>query len=257
MTRPRAPMIPKGSWPVFATIALSGMTALGAEVIWTRLLTLLLGGTVYTFSLILAAFLSGLGMGSSAGAALAKTVKNPRTALGMCQLLLVVALAWAAYSQTTALAELADESRAGAGSHGHVPDRRDPRAVGGAARRHPVGNEFPAGPGGDRAEGPGPGRLVASVYAANTVGAIFGAMLASLVALATLGTQGQPARAHGDRGDQRAADVHDRAFARDREAAGLAARRVVRDADDRAHGVPRGRRCRRCRRCSWRMVVMR
>jgi spermidine synthase len=35
-----------------------------------------------------------------------------------------------------------------------------------------------------------PGRLVGSVYAANTVGAIFGAMLASLVALATLGTQG-------------------------------------------------------------------
>jgi spermidine synthase len=34
-----------------------------------------------------------------------------------------------------------------------------------------------------------PGRLVGSVYAANTVGAILGAMLASLVALATLGTQ--------------------------------------------------------------------
>ena len=37
-----------------STIALSGMTALGAEVVWTRLLSLLLGATTYTFSLILA-----------------------------------------------------------------------------------------------------------------------------------------------------------------------------------------------------------
>ena len=33
-------------WPVYVTIALSGMTALGAEVVWTRLLSLMLGQTV-------------------------------------------------------------------------------------------------------------------------------------------------------------------------------------------------------------------
>src|SRR5205814_1588719 len=44
---------------VYATIALSGLTALSAQVIWTRLLSLLFGGTVYTFSLILAVFLAG------------------------------------------------------------------------------------------------------------------------------------------------------------------------------------------------------
>ncbi|HEX6315154.1 MAG TPA: hypothetical protein VFZ73_09860, partial [Gemmatimonadaceae bacterium] len=87
--------VPPGSWPVLVTIGLSGMTALGAQVVWTRLLTLLLGGTVYTFSLILAAFLVGLGAGSSAGAAVSRSVKNPRNALGWTQLLLVVALAWA------------------------------------------------------------------------------------------------------------------------------------------------------------------
>ena len=43
---------------------LSGFTALASEVIWTRLLSLLLGATVYTFSLILALFLFGLGLGS-------------------------------------------------------------------------------------------------------------------------------------------------------------------------------------------------
>ena len=36
---------------VYVAIALSGMTALGAEVIWTRQLSLLFGATTYTFSL--------------------------------------------------------------------------------------------------------------------------------------------------------------------------------------------------------------
>src|SRR5580698_7711639 len=35
-------------WPIYLTIALSGATALGAEVVWTRLLGLMLGATVYT-----------------------------------------------------------------------------------------------------------------------------------------------------------------------------------------------------------------
>ena len=37
------PAIAIGAWPVYVTIALSGATALGAEVIWTRLLGLMLG----------------------------------------------------------------------------------------------------------------------------------------------------------------------------------------------------------------------
>ncbi len=57
-----------GAWAVYVAIALSGMAALGAEVVWTRLLSLMLGATVYTFSLILAVFLIGLGIGSSLGA---------------------------------------------------------------------------------------------------------------------------------------------------------------------------------------------
>src|SRR4051812_29066649 len=67
-----------GAWAVYLTIGLSGFTALAAEVIWTRLLSLLFGGTVYTFALILAAFLFGLGIGSSLGSALSRNLKNPR-----------------------------------------------------------------------------------------------------------------------------------------------------------------------------------
>jgi spermidine synthase len=74
-----------GAWSVYVAIGLSGMSALGAEVVWTRLLSLLLGGSVYTFSLILAVFLVGLGIGSGVGAFLARRVASGRVALGACQ----------------------------------------------------------------------------------------------------------------------------------------------------------------------------
>src|SRR5687767_15565809 len=73
------------------------MCALGAEVIWTRLLSLMIGGTVYTFSIILAVFLVGLGIGSSVGSVLARGTARPRFALGWCQVLLTAAIAWTAY----------------------------------------------------------------------------------------------------------------------------------------------------------------
>ena len=47
-------------WPVTLTIALSGMTALNAEVVWTRLLGMMFAGTVYAFAIILAVFLIGM-----------------------------------------------------------------------------------------------------------------------------------------------------------------------------------------------------
>jgi spermidine synthase len=80
---------------IFLAIGLSGFTALSAEVVWTRLLSLLFGGTTYTFSLILAGFLLGLGIGSSVGSALARNLSRPATALGWCQAGVCAAVAWA------------------------------------------------------------------------------------------------------------------------------------------------------------------
>ncbi|HTQ49646.1 MAG TPA: fused MFS/spermidine synthase [Candidatus Acidoferrales bacterium] len=94
VTRP-APS--KSAVSVYVTIALSGMTALGAEVIWTRLLSLILGGTVYAFSIILAVFLIGIGIGSHFGAMIVRRSRSPEFALGWCQFLLTGAIAWSAY----------------------------------------------------------------------------------------------------------------------------------------------------------------
>jgi spermidine synthase len=94
---------PAGARPVYVTIALSGMTALAAEVIWTRLLSLHFGATVYTFALILAVFLVGLGIGSTIAAEFSRGLRSPKRALGWCQLLICGAIAWAAYQLTESL----------------------------------------------------------------------------------------------------------------------------------------------------------
>ena len=94
---------------MYVAIALSGLPRSSAEVIWTRLLSLHFGATVYTFALILAVFLVGLGIGSTVGAAMAANVASPRRALGWCQLLLCAAIAWAAYLLTESLPVLADQ----------------------------------------------------------------------------------------------------------------------------------------------------
>jgi spermidine synthase len=82
-----------GSRVILFVIALSGLCALAAEVVWTRILSLLLGATVYTFSIILAVFLLGLGLGGGLGAAFTRNLRAPRHALALCQFLQVGALA--------------------------------------------------------------------------------------------------------------------------------------------------------------------
>src|SRR5687767_13444859 len=82
------------AWPIYLGIGISGMTALSGEVLWTRVLSLLFGATVYTFALVLAVFLTGLGIGSSIGSAIAQRIARPRLAFGWCQLLLVLGITW-------------------------------------------------------------------------------------------------------------------------------------------------------------------
>ena len=58
-------------------IGLSGFCALGYEVLWTRVLTMAVGASVYGFTIILVAFLTGIALGSKAYGLL---VKIPRMA---------------------------------------------------------------------------------------------------------------------------------------------------------------------------------
>ncbi len=178
-----------GAWAVYITIALSGMAALGAEVIWTRLLSLLLGGTVYTFSLILAVFLIGLGLGSSLGALLARG-SAPRVALGACQMLLAAAVAWTALMISESLPYW-PINPALSPSPWYTFQIDLARCL--WAVLPPAclwGASFPLALAAVAARGQDPGRLVGGVYAANTVGAITGALAFSLLVVPALGTLG-------------------------------------------------------------------
>ncbi|MBV9508121.1 MAG: fused MFS/spermidine synthase [Acidobacteriia bacterium] len=88
---------------VYIAIALSGLCGLAAEAIWTRILGLLFGASVYALAIILAVFLTGLGVGSGIGALLCRVLPWPRAALGWCQWLAAGAVAWAAYNLSAAL----------------------------------------------------------------------------------------------------------------------------------------------------------
>ncbi|MHC4401470.1 MAG: fused MFS/spermidine synthase, partial [Planctomycetota bacterium] len=178
-----------GAWPAYVVIALSGTCALGAEVIWTRQLSLMLGASVYTFSIILAVFLVGLGIGSSAGAFLSRGQVNPRAALGWCQLLVAAAVAWAAYSLAKSLPYWpVDPSLArSAWLTFQLDVTRCVWAVLPAACLW--GASFPLALAAAASRGQDPGRLVGGVYAANTVGAIVGALGFSVLVIGWLGTR--------------------------------------------------------------------
>ena len=174
---------------VYIAIALSGLTALGSEVVWTRVLSLLFGATTYTFSLILAVFLVGLGIGSSLGAALARGVSNAKTALGWVQLGLCLCLAWAAYSTADSLPFWPiNPSISTSPSFTFQLDLM--RAIWVMLPGAMLwGASFPLALAGVAAPGQDSARLVGGVYAANTVGAIVGALITSLGMVGTVGSQ--------------------------------------------------------------------
>jgi spermidine synthase len=174
---------------VYAGAALSGFTALGAQVVWTRLLTLLFGATVYVFAIILAVFLAGLGIGSALAAYLLRRGHNALRGLAWSQLLLVPSLFLGSLVLARVLPFSSPQSRAWvpvAARHWlHVMRAIDvilPSAV-------LWGMSFPfalAAAGAGHAD---TARSSGNVYAANTVGAIVGSLGISFWAIPQQGTR--------------------------------------------------------------------
>ncbi len=179
-------------WDVYFSIGISGLTALGAEVVWTRLLSLMLGPTTYTFSIILGVFLAGLGIGSTAGARYAAKKGNPRLLLVYCQVFLALAIAWAGILLADWLPYWEGNLNSTAGPWmGFLNDIWRsilpifPAAILWGAS-FPIALACAAESAGDAESG----RVVGEIYGANTVGAIIGAVLFSLVLIPALSLHG-------------------------------------------------------------------
>jgi spermidine synthase len=180
------------AWPILVASALSGLTALSAEILWTRNLSLLFGATVYAFAVMLAVFLTGLGVGSASGAALGRRI-DARRALTWSQLALCAAIAWGAFAIARALpywpldvtlpatADLALE----------IDLLRAALAILPAALLW--GASFPLALAASTSAGTPAARdsrrEVGTLYAANTAGAIVGALATSFVLVPMLGSE--------------------------------------------------------------------
>ncbi len=177
-----------GALNVYVAIGCSGMTALAAEVVWTRLLSLHFGATVYTFALILAVFLVGLGVGSTVASLVSRERLAARRALGWCQLLLCGAIAWAAYQLTESLTYWPiNPSISTSPWYTFQLDMVRclwvvlPAAI-------LWGASFPLALAGVAASDQDAARLAGGVYAANTVGAIAGSLVTSFVLIPWIGS---------------------------------------------------------------------
>ena len=164
---------------ILPLIMASGANAFLYEVLWTRLLSHVLGGTIYAFATMLASFLAGIALGSFLAGRLAQGRTRACWTFAICQFLIGAASA-AIYSRL----------------EGHVPEAAGLAANAGLAALVMlpatlfIGATFPLAV---RVLAHGPeeaSSATARVYAWNTAGAIVGALLAGFFLIPWLGFEG-------------------------------------------------------------------
>ena len=74
-----------------AVLALTGFATFVHEVVWTRVLAMVVGPSIYAFAATLTSFITGLALGSFAGASLAERSRRPAVALALTLIATAVA----------------------------------------------------------------------------------------------------------------------------------------------------------------------
>jgi spermidine synthase len=72
----------------FWCIAVAGVLTMLYEIVWFRLLVLSIGGTVHSFSTMLAGFVAGIAAGAGVAALLSRSPRNALALFGVCELLI-------------------------------------------------------------------------------------------------------------------------------------------------------------------------
>ena len=184
---PLPPIIPR-LWLLLGF--LTGAAAMADEVLWTRILVLYLGSSVYAFSLMLAIYLVGLVAGSAAGAAI--PLRDPRRSLAATQ----AALAAAILLQVFAFAFYVKISLALAIRVLHVASWAGVLTAEGLTTAFflfpptaLMGFTFALLLRASRSSEQDAPATAGAIYAVNTVGGIGGALLAGFAAIPALGSQ--------------------------------------------------------------------
>lgn len=158
---------------------LSGANAFVYEVLWTRMLTHVLGGSIYAFSTMLAAFLGGIALGGGILGGLA----SDRNRAAILLVLVQVAVGGLSILIYMSLGPLMPESRSMSSVAGYAAGVMLPATIF-------LGASFPLAVRALAADPERAGTDTAQVYAWNTAGAIVGAIFAGFVLIPGLGFEG-------------------------------------------------------------------
>ena len=178
-------------------LAMTGIAAMGMEILWFRHFLILLGGFRAVFSLLLAVILTGIGIGSLAGGYLHRRLGRPAECFMVVQALLVAStLAGFTIADARALDAAAGAAeRALAGSPGLVGALQEfwfnarPMLVEVAVPALLMGFSFPLANAVIQRAEPSVGRRAGVLYLANTAGAVVGSLATGFVLLPSVGLQ--------------------------------------------------------------------
>ena len=186
-----APLVtPAARRAVLLAFAISGATAMTLQVLWTRALAVIIGSSIFSFTIILLAFLIGLGTGSAAFGRLAQRFRDPVRSLAMVHLGIVAAIGLS-YLVTDRLPFVFTYllSSTSITADAVLVCQFTLACIAVLPSTFLMGAIFPITVRVVTADLARVGRDVGSAYALNTVGAIVGSFLSGFVVLPQLGLQ--------------------------------------------------------------------
>jgi spermidine synthase len=174
---------PLGHRDMLPLMLVSSAVSFTYEVLWTRLLTFVLGGSVYAFSTMLATFLLGIALGAAVAARTGRTTAAARRGFALAQIGTAL-LSLAAFHLVDRLPQLSQRLASA---------RVGPLLTGGALSAVTllpgalcIGATFPFAVRALAAHAAQAGAATARAYAWSTVGAVLGAVAGGLWLLPTL-----------------------------------------------------------------------
>jgi spermidine synthase len=182
-----------------AALAMTGLAAMGMEILWFRHFTILVGGFRAVFSLLLAIILAGIGTGSLAGGFLHRRTGRPAEWFMLVQGLFVAStlagLFHADVSRINEAADTAQRATGAAATSGLAYAMRElwfnlqPMTIEVAIPALLMGFSFPLANAVIQRTEPSVGRRAGALYLANTAGAVCGSLAAGFILLPRFGLQ--------------------------------------------------------------------